>query len=366
MEGLDNDQTKSTMLVVGATGSIGPHVVVSALNHGYAVRALIRTAGQWESFPAGVETVVGDLTRPETLFEPVAGVDAIVFTHGTYGDPAAAEAVDYGAVRNILAVLAGRKVRIALMSTIGVTDRKGSHDWKRRGERLVRASGMPYTVVRPGWFDHNGPDEHRIVMLQGDRPLSRSPADGAISRRQLAEVLVRSLSSDVAQQKTFELLDGKGAEQNDLDPIFASLEPDPPNALVGVYDRANMDLEGEPQRVLDDLNSIRVQSRRQKKHTFVARRVTGRVDGTADNILSRQNSMNLARNPQSRIRAMAARSKNGPIREKLPPIEKPLPVLPQERVDVVTAEGVFTDRRHKARSLGGIAFDMDDLIGYRR
>jgi len=41
---------------------------------------------------------------------------------------------------------------------IGVTNREGdynrqteAHDWKRRGERLVRASGLPYTIVRPGW-----------------------------------------------------------------------------------------------------------------------------------------------------------------------------------------------------------------------
>jgi uncharacterized protein YbjT (DUF2867 family) len=44
--------------------------------------------------------------------------------------------------------------RIALMSSIGVTNRTGAynrateaHDWKRRSERLVRATGHPYTIV---------------------------------------------------------------------------------------------------------------------------------------------------------------------------------------------------------------------------
>ncbi len=57
----------------------------------------------------------------------------------------------------------------------GVTNRTGqynrtteAHDWKRRSERLVRASGFPYMIVRPGWFDYNGPDEHRLIFLQGD------------------------------------------------------------------------------------------------------------------------------------------------------------------------------------------------------
>lgn len=145
------------MLVVGATGSIGRFVVASAVDHGFAVRVLVRDAHR-ASFPPDVEVVVGDLTRPETLSQAVAGIDAIVFTQGTYGDLNAAEAVDYGGVRNVLAALRGHKARIALMTAIGTTDRKGSHDWKRRAERLVRASGLPYTIVRPAWFDYNRPD----------------------------------------------------------------------------------------------------------------------------------------------------------------------------------------------------------------
>jgi uncharacterized protein YbjT (DUF2867 family) len=72
---------------------------------------------------------------------------------GTARGTKGAETVDYGGVRNVLVALGGRKVRIALMTAIGVTDQRGAHDWKRRGERLVRASGLPYTIVRPRWFD---------------------------------------------------------------------------------------------------------------------------------------------------------------------------------------------------------------------
>jgi uncharacterized protein YbjT (DUF2867 family) len=116
---------------------------------------------------------------------------------------AGAEAVDYGGVRNVLGALGSRNVRIALMTAIGVTDRTGSynrttqaHDWKRRSERLVRASGLPYTIVRPGWFDYNAPDQQRLVLLQGDRRHAGDSSDGVIARRQIAEVLVRSLGSD--------------------------------------------------------------------------------------------------------------------------------------------------------------------------
>jgi uncharacterized protein YbjT (DUF2867 family) len=133
----------------------------------------------------------------------------------------------------------------------------GAHGWKRRSERLVRASGLPYTIVRPGWFDYNGPDQHRIVILQGDKRQAGNPSDGVIARRQIAEVLVRSLGSDHAVRKTFELVAETGLAQEDFDALFAPLEPDALGTLDGVRDAANMPLDGEPQRVLDDLDNFR-------------------------------------------------------------------------------------------------------------
>ena len=67
--------------------------------------------------------------------------------------------------------------------------------------RLVSFSGLPYTIVRPGWFDYHKPDEHRLVLLQGDRRQDRRSSDGVIAG-QIAEVLVASLTSDGALRKT--------------------------------------------------------------------------------------------------------------------------------------------------------------------
>lgn len=246
----------ATVLVVGATGSIGRHVVAEALREGYAVRALVRDMGQAGRFPPAAEVVTGDLTRADTLARAVAGIDAVVFAHGSNGGAPGAEAVDYGAVRNVLAALSGRRVRIALMTAIGVTDREGAHDWKRRGERLVRASGLAYTIVRPGWFDRNAPDQHRLVLLQGDRRQSGTPRDGVVARRQIAEVLVRSLRSDTALRKTFELVAEAGPEPDDFDALFAPLDSDPEGALDGARDATNMPLGAEPPQVLEELEEI--------------------------------------------------------------------------------------------------------------
>jgi uncharacterized protein YbjT (DUF2867 family) len=250
-----------TVLVVGATGSVGRHVVDEALREGYVVRALVRDPAGARRLPAEAQRVVGDLTRPETLAAAVDGVDAIVFTHGSDGQgKAGAERIDYGGVRNVLAALAGRKARIALMTAIGATDHDGAynrateaHDWKRRGERLVRASGLPYTIVRPGWFDHNDPDQLRLVARQGDTRHSGTPRDGVVARRQIAQTLVRSLTSDVADHKTFELVAEHGPATEDFEALFAPLAADAPRALDGARDTPNLPLDREPERVREDL-----------------------------------------------------------------------------------------------------------------
>jgi len=182
-----------TVLVVGATGSIGKLVVDEAIRQGHSVRALVRDSRKARQLHPEARVIVGDVTRPETLSDAVAGVDAIVFTLGSDGGgKVGAARVDYGGVRNILTALGSRKARIALMTAIGVTNRTGSynrsteaHDWKRRSERLARASGLPYTIVRPGWFDYNGPNEHQLELLQGDKRQAGDPSDGAVARHEL-------------------------------------------------------------------------------------------------------------------------------------------------------------------------------------
>ena len=148
----------TSVLVVGATGSIGRLVVEESIREGYPTRALVRDPDKARRLPPGADIVVGDVTRPDTLPAAVAGIDAVVFTLGSDGaGKIGAKTVDYGGVRNVLIALGAQPARIALMTSIGVTNRAGAynqaskaHDWKRRSERLVRASGRPYTIVRPG------------------------------------------------------------------------------------------------------------------------------------------------------------------------------------------------------------------------
>lgn len=247
---------KPVVLVVGASGSIGQPAVAESLRRGYHTRALVRDPAQARLFDEAVEVVVGDLTRAETLDKAVTGVTGIVFTHGVGGnDPKGAEAVNYGAVRNVLSALKA-PARIALMTTVGVTKPSVGHDWKRRGERLLRASGLPYTIVRPGWFDYNAADQLQLVMRQGDTHWAGSPSDGVISREQIAQVLVASLTSHGATGKTFELVAEPGAAQTDLEPLFSALPADPSSGNDAIGDRDNLPAAQEPSAVKQDMESV--------------------------------------------------------------------------------------------------------------
>lgn len=248
------------VLLVGGTGSIGRHVADAALIAGHRVRILTRSRPA--IIQAGIEVVAGDLTDPASLADAVPGIDAVVFTHGTHGGDEGYREVDYGGVRNILLALGNRPVRVALMTAIGVTDHDssynrstGAHDWKRRSERLVRASGHPYTIVRPGWFDYNEPDQHQLVFLQGDRRHAGTPADGVVARAQIANVLVASLTSPAAAGKTFELVAETGPAQTDLEPLFTALLPD--KELDGAQDSPTLPLDAEPDTVMADLEQLR-------------------------------------------------------------------------------------------------------------
>jgi uncharacterized protein YbjT (DUF2867 family) len=242
------------VLVVGATGSIGRRVVASAAGHGLSVRALARDVDRARRLLPDVEVVAGDLDDPASLTAAVEDVDAVVFTHGS--GTGAYEQVDYGGVASVLRALGGRPVRFALMTSINVTRRDaGAYqdlmDWKRRSERLVRATGLPYTIIRPGWFDMSGPDEHGLVLRQGDA------GSGAVSREQVAETLVRSVLTDTARGRTVELFAVEGGPPSDWEGLFATAEPDDPDSLDGVADPVGPPLDAEPLSVRRDVETLR-------------------------------------------------------------------------------------------------------------
>ncbi|MEU9314083.1 SDR family oxidoreductase [Streptomyces sp. NPDC048256] len=252
---MSHQQNITDVLVVGATGSIGRGAVAAAQRHGLRPRALVRDVRRAERLLPGVDLVQGDVEDPASLHAAVQGVDAMVLAHGSGGDarPDARAHVDYGGVRNLLRVLDGARPRVALMTSIYATRSAvpGATPWKRRSERLLRAGGLPYTIVRPGWFDHAGPTQRRLVLEQG------GTADGGVARDQIAETLVRSLLTSTALGKTFELTATEGEEATDWAELFDTLQTDRSGSVDGVPDPADLPVEAEPQPPRADLDAVR-------------------------------------------------------------------------------------------------------------
>lgn len=71
--------TSSTVVVTGANGLVGSHVVRALSERGAAVRAVVRRTGTAPDLP-GVEEHVGDFADPAFAAQVVAGADALVTT----------------------------------------------------------------------------------------------------------------------------------------------------------------------------------------------------------------------------------------------------------------------------------------------
>ncbi|HUQ68501.1 MAG TPA: NAD-dependent epimerase/dehydratase family protein, partial [Planctomycetaceae bacterium] len=75
------------MLVTGATGLVGSHVVMRARNDGWRVRALVRSAAAAKDLAdVGAELVIGDLGDAASLTSAVRGATVIVHCAAKVGD----------------------------------------------------------------------------------------------------------------------------------------------------------------------------------------------------------------------------------------------------------------------------------------
>jgi len=241
------------VLIIGGTGSIGRLVAARLLELGRLPRVLTRDpARARRSLPDGVEVMAGELADPTAVRDAVAGVDAVVMTHGApYGSGDYA-AVDYGAVPAVLDALDGHRVPVVLMSSIGVTATGGQSrellEWKRRGERLLRVSGLPYTIVRPGWFDAGSGSHQQVDLRQGD-----GIEYGPVRRDHVDETIVQALLTEAATGRTVEVFSADGPVLTDWPDAFRAAEPDRPGDLDGARDRPGPRPEAEPERVRADL-----------------------------------------------------------------------------------------------------------------
>jgi len=145
----------TAILVTGSTGTLGRAVVPRLADAGHRVRSLSRRPPPPAS-PAGA-WATGDLRRNVGLDQAVAGMDVIVHcASAPRGDPAAA--------RNLIA--AARRAgapHLVYISIAGIDQVPlGYYKAKLATERLIEASGLPWTILRATQFH----DLSLVVMGQ--------------------------------------------------------------------------------------------------------------------------------------------------------------------------------------------------------
>ena len=179
------------ILVTGATGKVGRHLVTGLLAEGAAVRALTR-GSQEPALPAGAEIARWDPGRPATLAAALAGTTA-VFINMT--------AVD-GVIGELMtaASLAGTG-RAVMLSSLTVQDNGvqpysiGAHH--KAVEDQVRASGLATAFLRCGGFAAN--TLAWAPMIRAESVVRAPYADAAtapIAERDIAAAAVRVLLDD--------------------------------------------------------------------------------------------------------------------------------------------------------------------------
>lgn len=222
------------VLVAGATGQTGRLIVSELMASGYEVRALVRdTAKGRQMLGDKVELVQGDVRDPATLTAAFAGTNAVISAIGARGakGPESPEAIDYQGVKNLVdAAVVSRARQFVLVSSRSVTQPDNPLNkmfgnvliWKLKGEDALRASGIPYTVVRPGGLGNGAGGDRDLVFEQGDTVSAQT----TITRADVARICVQALKYPEARNRTFEASARTGPPVTDWRAKFAALKPD--------------------------------------------------------------------------------------------------------------------------------------------
>ena len=176
------------ILVTGATGFVGRHLVQGLAESGLPVRALVRprrgrSGGDLWSAP--VSLIAGTVEDSQALHRAMSGVHTVIHLAGAppWASARTLYDVDVEGTRNVVAVARSVRVgRIIALSHIGA-DRSSAYTLMRvKGEmeEVVRRSGLAYTLIRCGMLF--GQDDRTInaiaMQLAASPGVFFIPADG--------------------------------------------------------------------------------------------------------------------------------------------------------------------------------------------
>jgi len=142
----------TSMLVVGATGTLGRQVVRRALDDGFEVRCLVRPRERPADFLRewGATVVQGDLTKPETLPPALVGIHTVIDC-ATGRPEESVKSVDWDGKVALIQSCQALQIQRYVFFSIHQCDMHPNvplMSIKRRTEEFLEDSGLDYTIIR--------------------------------------------------------------------------------------------------------------------------------------------------------------------------------------------------------------------------
>ncbi len=198
--------TTPTYAVTGASGHLGRHAVQALLARGVpasAVVAVVRTPGKADDLAQrGAQVRAADYSRPQTLGAALAGVDRLLLVSSSVPGQRAAHHTNV-----IEAAKTAGVSRIGYTSILNADDTTnplaGEH---QATERALRAAGVPFTLLRNGWYTENYTGQMDRYLQRGE--ILGAAGHGRISaatRQEYAAAAASALLQDEGGNRIYEL-----------------------------------------------------------------------------------------------------------------------------------------------------------------
>lgn len=190
-----------TILVVGATGTLGRQVVRRALDEGHSVRCLVRGARRASFLKEwGAELALGDFSEPEALTEALKGVTAVI-------DAATARPADALSIRQVdwdgkvALIQAAKQAGVDRFIFFSIVDAEKYPnvplmEIKRCTELYLAESGLSYTILRTAGFMQGLIGQYAVPILEKQAVwvMGNTSAIAYMDTQDIAKFAIRALS----------------------------------------------------------------------------------------------------------------------------------------------------------------------------